>query len=262
MKFEGQAVNQSALDNVEHWRPLKTQLVAQILIDAQRKENVVTGVLELGVYKGWFLSLLCGCVDGLDVPVVGVDAFIGHDGEKLTSEDQRHAEGRIHEAISAVTGRPSRAAIIDARTDELDIGVLRSLAPSGFSFISVDTAWPGSDASDRVADLTIASPMLSERGVILYNDLFAAHLPGSSEGFFTYFSRQAEAGLVPFATVATGVLLCHRAAHDFYYATCVETLERPENEFPELADAAAHLAFHRAINWRPQLLGHAVVPFL
>lgn len=259
MIFEGQAINQNALDNVEHWRPRKTQLVAQILIDAQRKKNAVAGVLELGVYKGWFLSLLCGCVDGIDVPMIGVDAFIEHDGTKLTSESQRQAEGRMHEAITAVTGRPSRATILDARTNEVDIDLLRSLAPSGFSFISLDA---GSDAADRVADLAIASLMLSGRGIVLYNDLFAAHIPGSSEGFYAYFSRHAEADLVPFATVATGVLLCRRAAYDFYYATCVGVLERADNDFPELSDAARHLIFHRAINWTPQLLGRAVVAFL
>ncbi len=262
MRFEGQAVNQTALDNVEHWRPQKTQLLTQLLIDAQRREDVVTGVLELGVYKGWFLSLLAGCVDGLDVPVIGVDAFIGNDGKKLTSKDQRETEGRIHEAIAAVTGKPSRATIMNARTDELNVDMLRSLAPLGLSFIGVDTAWPGSSTADRLVDLAIVSAMLSERGIALFNDLFAAHLPGSCEGFFTYFFRHPEADVVPFATVATGVLLCRRAAYDFYYATCVEILQRPEGDFSELSDAARHLAFHRSISWTPQLLGRAVVPFL
>lgn len=259
MIFEGQAVDQKALDNVEHWRPRKTQLLTQILIDVQRRENVVTGVLELGVYRGWFFSLLCGCVAGLDVPMVGIDAFIEPDGSKLTSDGQRQAERRIQDAIAAVTGAPSRATIIDARTNEIEIGELRSLSPSGFSFISADG---GSDVPDRKTDLTIADAVLSGRGIVLYNDLFMSHMPGSSEGFYRYFFEHAEADLAPFATVATGVLLCRRAAYDFYYGACVGVLERAESDFPELSDAARHLAFHRAIDWRPQLLGHDVIPFL
>lgn len=259
MTFEGQAINQNALDNVEHWRPLKTQLLTQILIDAQRKENAVTGVLELGVYRGWFLSLLCGCVEGLDVPAIGVDAFIEHDGTKLTLENQRQAEGRIQEAIAAVTGHPSRATIIDAHTSEVSVDTLRSFAPSGFSFIGLDG---GSDAADRRVDLAIAASTLSDGGAVLYNDLFAAHVPGSSEGFYTYFFGNTDADLAPFATVATGVLLCRRAMYDFYYGTCVGILERAESDFPELSDAARHLAFHRSIKWAPQLLGRPVVPFL
>ena len=228
-QFDGQRIDQSALDAVEHWRLPTEQLLAQILIDAQRRNDLVTGILELGVHKGWFLSILAGAVAGIDVPVVGVDAFLAQFGQKLDPEDQTQAERDIHDAIAAVTGRPSGATIVDAYTTDVSIDSLLALAPDGFSFVSADTV---STAPHQYANLAIVDRTLSAGGLAWINAVFDAACPGSGQGFFEYCFGRPEADLAPFATISSAVLVCRRARYEFYSGACLTAAKRIEGMLP------------------------------
>lgn len=254
-QFEGQRVDQSALDAIEHWRPPTEQLLAQILIDAQRRNDLVTGILELGVHKGWFLSILAGAVAGIGVPVVGVDAFLADFGRKLDPEDQAYAECAIHDAIAAVTGRPSGATIVDAYTCDVSIESLLELAPDGYSFVSVDTS---STAPDQDANLAIVDRTLSNGGLAWINAVFDSSLPGAGQGFFEYCFGHPKADLAPFATISSAVLVCRRARYEFYSDACLTSVKRIESMLP--ASMTTVRMEQEANAFTPLLFDYAIIP--
>ncbi len=252
-------INKRALNKIPGWLTLAAQVLTELLIDLQRERDDVTGVLELGVYKGKYLSLLSRCVQGLDVPVVGIDAFLERPGKKLIDEHRDSAEQEIHNAIVSMTGGPRRAVLIASYTRDLDLGVLADIAPNGFSFISVDA---GHEADDLITDMAIASRVLSPNGIAAIDDVYNQTTPGVGEGFFEYFHRTPEVDLVPFATGGNKVFMSRRKKYNSYLHFALSIAERAEICFPLIARTTSRQRENRSIGWAPRLLGFEVVPFV
>jgi hypothetical protein len=252
-------LNQAALNGVEGWLSWEAQTLTELLFAMQHEHGLVTGVLELGVHKGKYLALLAHCARGLDVPIVGVDAFLEALGKKLSPEHRRGAERLIHDAVASVTGRESRAQLIGAFTAELDVADLAARAPRGYSFISVDA---GHDAADLVTDVALAARLLSDGGIAALDDIFNAVTPGVAEGVFRFFGTHPDTDLAPFATGGNKTFFCRRSRHPQFYAFAGELAHRAEAEFPALRGTTALTAGNTSAGWTPRLLGFEVVPFL
>ena len=138
-------VNQQALDSIEGWLSPEAQIFTQHVFAFQRENGWNSGILEMGVFKGKYLSLLAQQVAGSGVPVVGVDAFLQKHGVKLEEADKQYAHGRIVEAVRSVAGADAEPNLIAGYTTEVSVEQLRSLCSAGYSFISVDA---GHDSED------------------------------------------------------------------------------------------------------------------
>lgn len=250
--------NQSALESIEGWLTPQAALLSRLLVGEQRRLGMVTAVLELGVYRGKYLSLLAAAV-GASVPVVGVDAFYGKVGVTMDEHALATAIAAIHDSIERVSGRPSTAVVICSRTDQIDAHELLEISGGGFSFISVDA---GPAAADRIAELSLCEQVLSDCGIVAVSGVFCPTVPSEGEGTFAYFFEHPLTDLSPFATGGNKVFICRREMHPEYYALSCRIAEEAATRFPEIAPTTTLRQFHASANWTPTLFGYKVVPFL
>lgn len=250
--------NQSALESVEGWLTPQAALLSRLLVSEQRRLGMVTAVLELGVYRGKYLSLLAAAV-GACVPIVGIDAFYSKVGVTMDETSLATAIAAIHNSIERVSGRPSTAVVVCSRSDEIEPCELLDISRRGFSFISVDA---GPAAADRVAELSLCEEVLSDCGIVAISGVFCPTVPSEGEGTFAYFFEHPLTDFSPFATGGNKVFVCRREMHPAYYALSCKIAEDASTRFPELAPTTILRQFHAAANWTPTLFGHKVVPFL
>jgi len=251
-------VNQQALDSIEGWLSPEAQIFTQYVFAFQRENGWTSGILEMGVFKGKYLSLLAQQVAGSAVPVVGVDAFLQKHGVKLEEADKQYALGRIVEAVQSVAGGEQQPTLIAGYTTEVSIDQLRSLCPAGYSFISVDA---GHDSEDVEHDSGMADALLNANGVVAFDDIYNAVCPGVAEGFVRYMTN-GRADLAPFATCGNKVFACRPAVHAQYYEFSKELARNIKEAAPVLARTLDQLVANEQNDWSPRLFSYEVVPFL
>lgn len=250
-------IDAAELDRIEGWLSARATIFTQHLIQYQRENGWITGVLELGVYRGKYLALLAQQVVGTGVPVVGVDAFLERFGVKLEEPWRLQAENQIRDAVARVAGSMDTLTLVDAYSRDVTVDHLRAICPA-YSFISVDA---GHDADDVEQDAALAGAVLSDDGVIAFDDVYNAVCPGVAEGFMRYMMRP-DANLAPFATSGNKVFVCrpdvHRAYCDFSKALA-RTIGAAS---PAFARTSGLLETHEANDWSPRVLGYEVVTFI
>jgi hypothetical protein len=256
--MEVMELNRQALDSVEGWLSEAAIVYTQALIALQRQNNWVSGILELGVFKGKYLSLLAQQVSGFGVPVVGVDAFLQRHGVKLAQPDKEYAEQMILKAIRSVSGSADNVTLIGGYTTEVSLDRLRDLCPEGYSFISVDA---GHDSEDVEYDSRVADALLGDKGVVAFDDIYNAVCPGVAEGFVRYMIGSGQR-LAPFATCGNKVFACRPAMHPRYYDFSKRLARNVNVEAPILARTLEQLTANEENHWSPRLFGHEVIPFL
>ena len=251
-------VNQQALDSIEGWLSPEAQIFTQYLFAFQRENGWNSGILEMGVFKGKYLSLLAQQVADSSVPVVGVDAFLQRHGVKLEQADKDYAHGRIVEAVRSVAGPDAEPELIAGYTTEVSVEQLRSLCPAGYSFISVDA---GHDSEDVEHDSGMADALLNDHGVVAFDDIYNAVCPGVAEGFVRYMTS-GKADLAPFATCGNKVFACRPAMHARYYEFSKSLARNIKDAAPVLSRTLDQLVANEQNDWSPRLFSFEVIPFL
>ena len=251
-------VSREKLDAIEGWLSPHALVFTEYVFAFQREKGWISGVLELGVFKGKYLSLLAQQVADAGVPVVGVDAFLEKYGVQLAEEWKQHAENAIIGAVESVAGSAANVRLIAGYTHDVPAEKLRTLCPQGYGFISVDA---GHDAADVEHDAAMAEALLHDHGVVAFDDIYNAACPGVAEGFMRYMSA-ADPNLAPFATCGNKVFACRPETHAQYYEFS-RSLARNVNEVaPELARTLDQLNANESNGWSPRLFGFEIVPFL
>lgn len=250
-------VDRKRLDKIDGWLLPHAIIFSQHLLQLQREKAWISGVLELGVFKGKFLGLLAQQVADANVPVVGVDAFLERFGVKLNDQFRESAADQVRDAIASVGGSRDNLTLIASFTNEVTSEQLRQHCPTGYSFISVDA---GHDAEDVEHDSGLADSILADCGVVAFDDIYNAACPGVAEGFMRYMIRSD--GLAPFATAGNKVFVCRPPLHETYYEFSKSLARDINNVAPEMAHTYDQLAANESNNWSPRLFGYEVVPFL
>jgi hypothetical protein len=251
-------VNRESLNNVEGWLSNDALLLTEFLFAFQRQNDWISGVLELGVFKGKYLSLLAQQASGSCVPIVGVDAFLERHGVRLADEHKQFAEATILNAVRSVAGSTDNVTLIAGYTHEVSQARLRDLCPAGYSFISVDA---GHDAEDVEHDSALADSLLSAQGIAAFDDIYNAVCPGVAEGFFRYMMGDSR-DLAPFATCGNKVFVCRPAMHSRYYDFSMQLARGIKEAAPELARTLDQLVANEENHWSPRLCGYDIIPFL
>lgn len=251
-------VNQQALDSIEGWLSAEAQIFTQYVFAFQRENGWNSGILEMGVFKGKYLSLLAQQVADSGAPVVGVDAFLQKHGVKLEQADKDYAYGRIVEAVQSVAGTSAQPELIAGYTTEVSVDHLRSLCPAGYSFISVDA---GHDSEDVEHDSGMADTLLNSNGVVAFDDIYNAVCPGVAEGFVRYMTS-GKADLAPFATCGNKVFACRPAMHARYYDFSKSLARDIMQTAPVLSRTLDQLVANEQNDWSPRLFSYEVIPFL
>ena len=246
-----------AFRGIEGWMADEAADLTSRLFQWQRSMRTVTGVLELGVFKGRYLSLLASLAQGTGVPVVGVDAFTSRVGEQIPQADRDYARDAAVATVMALAPGSVPPTLIVAFTADVDVGTLRGLSPGGYSFISVDA---GHLAADVAADLALVEPLVTEHTVIAADDVFNPQTPGVMEGLCRHFATHPHTMLAPFAWAGNKLFLCHRDAHATLLAHIHGLLDDPDAP-PYIAKSRATHAHNQRLGFAPALFGYEVFAF-
>ncbi len=246
-----------AFRGIEGWMSDEAADLTRRLFEWQRGMRAVTGVLELGVFKGKYLSLLASLAQGTGAPVVGVDAFTSRIGEQIPPADQDYARNAAVATIMAMAPRSAPPTLLIAFTADIGAAALQELCPGGYSFISVDA---GHLASDVAHDLALVETLLGERTIIAADDAFNAQTPGVMEALCRHFIGNPGTALAPFAWAGNKLFLCHRATHPALLAYVHDALQDPA-ALPYLAKSRALHAHNRQLAFTPTLFGYEMFTF-
>ena len=218
--------------------------------------RAVTGVLELGVFRGRYLSLLASLAQGTGAPIVGVDAFTSRVGEQIPRADRDYARDVALATVKALAPGAAPPTLIVAFTADVDVGTLRGLSPGGYSFISVDA---GHLAADVATDLALVGQLTTERTVIA-DDVFNPQTPGVMEGLCRHFAADPGTVLAPFAWAGNKLFLCHREMHPTLLAHVHGLLDDPAVP-PYIARSRMVHAHNQRLGFAPSLFGYEVFAF-
>lgn len=228
---------------VEGWCTEQAAYLTCCLLGHQAHAGLGSAVLEIGVYKGKYLSVLFQKALRLSQPVVGIDTFQWSDKD---------------EVLRTFTG-------LFGSTDGLTLVAASSLDYSAASlidlmggrkpgFISVDG---DHSAAAVLSDLRLVQDALSEGGVIALDDFLNPRAIGVSEGAYRYFLADDGQPLRPFAYCANKLFVADRKYHETY-RSAITTLVREMPELPMIQEFIRMQAMGQAYV-EQQLLGANVI---
>ena len=246
-----------AFRGIEGWMADEAADLTSRLFHWQRSVRAVTGVLELGVFKGRYLSLLASLAQGTGAPVVGVDAFTSRVGEQIPEPDRDYARDAVLATVAALAPGSAPPTLIVAYTADVEAGTLCGLSPGGYSFISVDA---GHLAADVAADLALVGQLATERTVIAADDVFNPQTPGVMEGLCRYFAANPRTVLAPFAWAGNKLFLCHWETHATLLAYVHGLLNDPAAPLYIAKSRATH-AHNQRLGFAPSLFGYEIFAF-
>lgn len=246
-----------AFRGIEGWMADEAADLTSRLFQWQRPMQAVTGVLELGVFKGRYLSLLASLAQGTGAPVVGVDAFTSRVGEQIPQADRDYARDVALATVAALAPGGEPPTLLVAFTADVDLRTLRGLVPGGYSFISVDA---GHLAADVQADLAMVGQLVTEHTIIAADDVFNPQTPGVMEGLCRYFGAHPRTVLAPFAWAGNKLFLCHWETHATLLAYVHGLLHDPAAP-PYVAKSRAAYAHNQRLAFAPSLFGYEMFAF-
>ena len=246
-----------AFRGIEGWMADEAADLTSRLFHWQRSVQAVTGVLELGVFKGRYLSLLASLAQGTGAPIVGVDAFTSRVGEQIPGPDREYARDAALATVRALAPGSAPPTLIVAYTADVEAGTLCGLSPGGYSFISVDA---GHLAADVAADLALVGQLATERTVIAADDVFNPQTPGVMEGLCRYFAANPRTVLAPFAWAGNKLFLCHWETHATLLAYVHGLLNDPAAPLYTAKSRATH-AHNQRLGFAPSLFGYEIFAF-
>jgi hypothetical protein len=187
---------------VEGWCLEGSAYLTCCLLNAQTAAGCDSAILEIGVFKGKYLSVLYQKALRSSQRVLGIDTFAWS------------SSSEVEETFTRVFGTVEGLYLHTADSSKLDAPELISLlGGSKASFISVD----GDHQAPGVEyDLKLASEVLSEGGIIAVDDFLNPMAIGVSEGTYRFFLGPGEPTLRPFAYAANKLFVAHAKYHQLY----------------------------------------------
>jgi len=176
---------EKAAEGIEGWLYPLAIHTTRHLLNAQNTLGIEGGCLEIGVYKGRYLSYLA--TSGRSC--LGLDVFV--------FDNLLEAKSNI-EQIVKVSGSASALELKQANTQAMDIVGFADAteALGGIAFASID----GDHSASGIAhDMELVESQLRPGGIIAVDDMFSSVSPAVSEGFFAYMSAQSDLRPVAFA---------------------------------------------------------------
>ncbi len=171
-----------------------------------------SAALEIGVWKGKYLSTLYHATCDDRVPVVGVDLFTWG---PLPSDVVTSFKAIFEDGVD-------RLVLVEADSKHLSPEKLLSLANvASYRFASVD----GEHTADAVVtDLENVQRVLSDVGIISVDDFMYPHASAVTDGVYRFF-QSSNTDLVPFAYCANKLFLIGRNYYSEAYAAAATFID-------------------------------------
>jgi methyltransferase family protein len=230
---------------VEGWCMDDAALLTVCLMQAQTKSGYDSAILEIGVYKGKYLSVLYNRAQRTAQSVVGIDTFQWSSREDVVS------------TFASLFGSVEHLGLVTHDSSRLEPAhVMEMLGGRRASFISVD----GDHAASVVRhDLILSKQVLSEGGIIAVDDVLNPKAIGVSEGFYRFFLESGEQSLRPFAYCANKLFLAE-SPYDEIYKKAIEALPEDMPNLPMVQEFNRQLRLGRHYV-EQELLGSSILIF-
>ncbi len=216
-----------------------------------QKEKGITGnLVEIGTFKGKYLSLLYLHVGENEV-LYGFDAFIGH-------KQSKWAKDEVINNIIKYCGDCDRLEIICANTLEITPEEMIDRTTDDVRFISID----GGHTADVVYnDLHLATSILKKGGIIALDDAFCHAIPDVTEALFKFLFNQNEVRLAPFAHCYNKLFLTTADFYKEYLKLAYQILEKLKH-LPTYELTKGRLIENRGNGYVPKIFDYEILCFM
>jgi len=202
--------------HVEGWCDEGSAYLTACLLNRQTETGCVAALLEIGVYKGKYLSVLYEKARRTGQRVVGIDTFQWTSAEEVVSKFEQ------------IFGSTDGLRLVSANSRDLSVqAVTEMMDGQKASFISVDG---DHSAAGVKSDLLLVRDLLHEGGIIAIDDFLNYRAIGVSEGTYRFFLESGEQSLRPFLYGANKLYVADRKYHG-RYQSAIWTLAQ---ELPDL----------------------------
>jgi len=243
------------IQHIEGWHFRTAAEITWVIIRDQVSRNSMFSALELGVYKGKYLSLISAAACKSTGPIVGIDALnVGIDDE-VTEDIVRDWVKGVSDCILWVSGDSSRFNFIRSATEAINRDELQRTFGK-FRFISVDA---GHEYENVINDLGLAQQLLADDGVIAADDVFNCNCPGVVEAVCDHMKTVTGRDMAPFAHGGNKLFICRREYHPTYLSL-IERYVRLESTDAGRASQALRTQYD-GLGFRAKMFGYELVSF-
>lgn len=194
--------------------------VVELVHSLQRDLQACGPLVEIGVYKGWFVAVLASFAARPRETVYAIDLF-----DDQAANVDNSGGGRQHKPLVRYfwniirrVNASDRVRTIQGNSLVLESGQLMDVIDHNPRIFSVDGAHFGMAA---FRDLVLASSVLHPKGVIALDDYQNAGLPGVIAAFATYMAI-FPTDLAPFLASRAKLYLCKAEMYDVYFTAAVK----------------------------------------
>lgn len=199
---------ENGFDHVEGWCNYELFSTLDVLDSAEI--NKVGGCLEIGVHHGKFFILLNQLIDP-QYKSYAIDVFEDqHLNIDSSGSGSRAALCRNLEAYDAHRG--SNTVIIQGDSTDPSLRLREVVGAGAMRFISVDG---GHTVEHTISDLSLASDLINNQGVVILDDILNHHWLGVIEGAGRYLDTRPT--LVPFAIGHNKLYMSKLSYQSYYY---------------------------------------------
>lgn len=226
------------------------------LLQTETFQNTQGALVEIGVHKGKYLTLIAHAAEGQDRNMIAIDGFFSGYQQPL---DDRWVEKARSEIISNIRSLNESQAVkvLRANSEDLSPKAFESMIEEPCAFLSIDA---GHDAHEVYNDFRISCGNIAESCIIAADDVFNARVPGVAEGVLRFLSSSEGRLLAPFATCGNKLFLTTHKYHDKYLAASKEFLGNGGSDY--LVNSKKFNDRNAQIGFAPKLFGFEVVPFI
>lgn len=177
-----------------------TARATMFLLTAQKNKGIKGNLLEIGVLGGRHLAMM---------------SLFANDGAKAFGIDPFYLEGTSPaQVMASLTGAACdrNVEIVKSRSDKISIDEYRSrFGPVRFMHIDGSHQY-----ADVVKDLAIADNIVSEDGLLSFDDFLNPYWIGVTQAIFDYMKDTPETTFRPIAYCRNKLFLCRETHLDFY----------------------------------------------
>jgi len=242
------------VDSLSGWLSFSAATISQALVEKQSEMDVRGSYIELGVYKGKFLSLLNHWATIDSSKVIGIDGFFAGFGLLLEDQFIELAKNEMIMSVSKVNSNISNLEIIKIDTHDLKKDRLLEALGSQIRFASIDA---GHERDDIINDIGLIAELLHPGGLIAIDDVFNPIVPGVTEGL-CYF-LETNSSIKPFAYAGNKLFVCRSESHQKYYNSSLDILMNGTGDFFDTS--RKNHESNCAINYSPKFSGANYIAF-
>lgn len=179
------------VDSIQGWLHRITSLATMELLSFQESQGDDGPIIEIGVYKGKYFSLLARSATRTNSKILGIDTFT------FSHEDEVLENLKLSNEIS-----PENIILWRNFSSQCNSKEVLKKIKAYARFISIDGSH---ECEDVYLDLILSEKLLSSTGIIAVDDFINPMTLGVNEAVNKYFSE--ERNVVPFAYISNKLFL-------------------------------------------------------